>query len=131
MSPAASAALRSMSTTAAAASLTPEALPAVTVPSFLKAGRIFARSSRVDVGRMCSSVSMITEPLRLLISTGTICSLKRPSAMAAAARRWLCTASASWSSRETCHFSATFSAVMPMCTLWNGSVSAATIASIS
>jgi hypothetical protein len=38
-------------------------------------------------------------PLRVFTSTGTICSLKRPAAMAAAARCWLVTASSSCISR--------------------------------
>ncbi len=50
--------------------------------------------------------------------------------MAAAARRWLSTASASWSSREILYFFATFSAVTPMWTSSNGSLSAPTIMSI-
>ena len=42
----------SISTTAAAASLMPEALPAVTVPfSFRKAGLSLARSASVQLGR--------------------------------------------------------------------------------
>src|SRR5690606_33077117 len=98
--PRASAALRSMSTTAAAPSLMPEALPAVTVPfSGTNTGLSFARSSRDALLRTCSSVSKTTVPLRDLISIGRIWSRKRPSAMAAAARRWLSTASLSWSSR--------------------------------
>jgi hypothetical protein len=35
----------------------------------------------------CSSVSKVTSPLRVFMTIGTICDLKRPSAMAAAARR--------------------------------------------
>ena len=50
--------------------------------------------------------------------------------MALAARLWLSTANASWSAREMPHLVATFSAVMPMCTVSNGSVSAPTIMSI-
>ena len=64
------------SMTAAAASLMPEALPAVTAPSFLKAGRILARLSAVVSALMCSSVTKLIVPLRLAISTGTICSVK-------------------------------------------------------
>ena len=65
------------STTAAAASLMPDALPAVTVPSLLKAGRSLAMSSRLTSARMCSSVStMVTLPFLPGISTGRICSLK-------------------------------------------------------
>ncbi|MNX33560.1 hypothetical protein D3C86_637870 [compost metagenome] len=77
----------------------PEALPAVTRPSFLKAGFIFDSVSTVVSARTCSSVSNSTTPLRVFTSTGTICSLKRPAAMAAAARCWLVTASSSICSR--------------------------------
>src|ERR1700680_4141413 len=48
--PSSSARRADMTTTAAAASLTPEALPAVTVPSFLKAGLGFAKSPTVALG---------------------------------------------------------------------------------
>jgi hypothetical protein len=44
-----------MSTTAAAPSLMPDALPAVTVPSFEKAGRSFDTASIVVPARMYSS----------------------------------------------------------------------------
>src|SRR5436190_11909058 len=107
----------------------PEALPAVTVPSWTKAGFSLARSSRVTPGRMCSSVSTVTVPLRPLTSTGVICSLKYPASVAAAARRWLSAARASWSARETPKSLATFSAVTPMWQSSNGSVSAPIMAS--
>src|SRR5215471_15083479 len=87
-------------TTAAAASLMPEALPGVTVPSSANEGRSLARSSVVTPGRMCSSVSTVTVPFLLFTSTGVICSVKYPASLAAAARRWLSAASTSWSSRE-------------------------------
>ena len=65
------------STTAAAASLTPDALPAVTVPSLANAGRSLAMSSRLTSGRTCSSVStIVTLPFRPGISIGRICSVK-------------------------------------------------------
>jgi len=67
----------------------PEALPAVTKPFSLNAGFIFASVSTVVSARTCSSVSNTVTPPRVLISTGTICSLNRPAAMAADARRWL------------------------------------------
>ena len=92
----------------------PDALPAVTVPSLANEGRSRARSSTVTPGRTCSSVSTVTVPLRPGTATGTICSLKYPAAAAAAARRWLSTASASWSARDTLKSAATFSAVTPM-----------------
>src|SRR5689334_4087147 len=109
----------------------PDALPAVTVPSWAKAGLSLARSSVVTSGRMCSSVSTVTVPLRPLTSTGVICSLKYPASVAAAARWWLSAARASWSSRETPKSVATFSAVTPMWQSSNGSVSAPTMASIT
>ena len=108
----------------------PEALPAVTVPfSFTNTGFIFWKSSILAPARKCSSFSNTTSPLRLLIVTGTIWSLKRFSAQAFSARLWLSTASLSWSSRLIFHLAATFSAVMPMCVPSNGSVSAPTIMS--
>jgi hypothetical protein len=107
----------------------PEALPAVTVPSFLKAGFIFARASIDVAGLTCSSVSKVTSPLRVCLTIGTICDLKRPSATAAAARLCDSTASASCSSRVMPHLAARFSAVMPMCPTPKGSVSVATIMS--
>ena len=73
----------------------------------------------------------MTSPLRVFFTIGTICSLKRPSAIAAAARRCDSAASSSCSSRLIPHFSARFSAVTPMCPTPNGSVSADTIESIS
>ena len=66
----------------------PDALPAVTVPSFLNAGRSLARPSRVVFGRTCSSVSKITVSFFFLTSIGTISSLKRPVEMAFAAFIW-------------------------------------------
>ena len=66
--------------TAEAPSLRPEELPAVTQPPFLKALFKVASFSSV-VSRGNSSVS---KP-----STGTICSLNLPSAMAFFARSWL------------------------------------------
>ena len=71
---------------AAAPSLTPEALPAVTVPSLLKGVGRLASFSRV-VARGCSSVSTTTGlPLRCETSTCEISSDSLPSAIAAAAR---------------------------------------------
>ena len=75
-------------------------------------------------------MSNVTSPLRVFFTTGTIWSAKRPSAIAAAARRCDSAASSSCSSRLMPHFSARFSAVMPMWPTPNGSVSADTIASI-
>jgi hypothetical protein len=79
----------------------PEALPGVTAPLAANDGRSLARSSVVTPGRMCSSVSTVTVPFLSLTSIGVICSLKYPASVAAAARRWLSAASASWSARDT------------------------------
>ena len=74
-------------TTAAAPSFSAEALPAVTVPSFLKAARRPPRDSAVVSPRGCSSVSTIFgSPLRCGTSTGVISFLKRPSLIALMAR---------------------------------------------
>ena len=80
-------------TSAAAPSFTPLEFPAVTVPPSRNAGRSDASFSSVVSGRGCSSRS--TSP------TGTSSSAKRPASCAAAQRRWLSSANASWSSRET------------------------------
>ena len=65
------------STTAAAASLMPEALPAVTVPSLANAGRSLAMSASLTSARTCSSVSTtVTWPFRPGTSIGRICSEK-------------------------------------------------------
>ena len=103
-----------ITTRAAAPSLIPDALPAVTVPSFEKAGLSLATASSVVPGRMYSSASITTSPLRDAIVTGAISSLKRPAFWAASALFWEATAKRSCSSREICHFWATFSAVVPM-----------------
>ncbi len=63
-------------TTAAAASLIPDALPAVTVPSLANAGRSFAMSPVVVPGRICSSVANVVLPLRPGTSMGRICPVK-------------------------------------------------------
>jgi len=106
-------------------------LPAVTVPSFLKAGLSLASVSIVVEAFTYSSVSKTTSPFFVCLTMGTIWLLKRPSAMAAAARRCDSTASASWSSRVMLHFAARFSAVMPMWPTPKGSVRVATIVSMS
>ena len=92
----------------------PEALPAVTVPSLLNAGRSLAIPSSVAPKRGYSSVSTTTSPLRPLIVTGVISSLKRPAVTAASALFCDATANLSCSSRVICHFCAMFSAVVPM-----------------
>ena len=109
----------------------PEALPAVTEPSFLNAGLSLASDSIVVLPLTYSSVSNTTSPFFVCLTMGTIWLLKRPSAMAAAARRWLSTARASCSSRVMVHLAARFSAVMPMWPTPKGSVSVATMVSMS
>ena len=112
------AALRAVvTTTAAAPSLMPEALPAVTAPSALKAGRSRPSASR-SVLRGCSSVSNVTVLRPWRTSSGRIWSLKRPASMAASARSCDFSAYSSWTARETSNCSARFSAVMPM---WHSS----------
>ncbi len=104
-----------ISITAAAPSLRVEALPAVTEPSFLKAGRSLANASAVLLARGCSSVSKITgSPLRCGILTGVISSTKRPAAIAAAALACEFAAKASCCSRVRLYFSTRFSAVIPI-----------------
>ncbi len=128
--PSRAAAAASASTKKAAPSLMPDALPAVTEPSFLNAGLSLASDSSVVPAFTCSSVSKTTSPWRVLRVILTICDAKRPSAIAAAARRCDSTARASCSPREIDHFVARFSAVMPMWPTPNGSVRVATIESI-
>lgn len=101
---------------AAAPSLTPDALPAVTVPPSLRKGvGSFASFSRVVSPRGCSSVPTSTgSPLRLGIETGTISLASRPFCCAATAFCCERTAKASWSARETFQSAATVSAVSGM-----------------
>ena len=101
--------------TAAAPSLIPEALPAVTVPALSNAGRSWPSFSAVVPCFGYSSASNTTAgPLRCGISSGMISSLKRPAFCAASAFCWEAAANASCSSRVTPNFFATFSAVTPM-----------------
>ena len=108
------ASLAFISTTAAAPSLMPEALAAVTVPSFSNAGRSLAMPSSVVPCLGYSSASTITSPLRLLIVTGVISSLNLPAFCAASALFCDLTANSSCCWRVICHCLATFSAVLPM-----------------
>ena len=73
--PSASALAALITTVAAAPSLMPLALPGVTMPSFLKAGRSLASWSGV-LARGNSSVSKTRSSRRSRTVTGTICSLK-------------------------------------------------------
>ncbi|MNE58999.1 hypothetical protein D3C80_1540630 [compost metagenome] len=100
------------SSKAQAPSLTPEALPAVTLPPSRNGVPRRASCSSVVSPRGCSSCSTsLGGPLRCGISTGTISCARRPRAWAAAALCWLRRAKASWSAREMANCSATFSAV--------------------
>ncbi len=65
-----------------APSLTPEALPAVTVPSGFTIGLSFASASSV-VSRGCSSSATTVSPLRPGTVTGAISPAKKPRACAA------------------------------------------------
>ena len=108
----------------------PDALPAVTEPSLLKAGRRLASVSRVVSGLGCSSRDAVNG-LRPPTSTSTISSAKAACASAVAARRCDSTANSSCCPRETPYLAATFSAVTPMWMSWNGSVSIMTVPSTS
>ncbi|MNV62810.1 hypothetical protein D3C71_1553740 [compost metagenome] len=104
-----------ITTTAAAPSLRPEALPAVTEPALSNAGRSPARASALVLRLMYSSAANFTgSPLRWGMSTATISASNLPASCAAAAFCWLASASASCASRLTLFCLATFSAVMPM-----------------
>ena len=119
--------LSDASSSAAAPSLIPDELPAVTVPRSLRnAGRSAASASAVVSGRGCSSTSnrraapasaafFALAPLvaAVQLDRRTISAVKRPAACAAPQRRWLSSAKASCASRETLYFSATSSAVSP------------------
>ena len=100
-----------MITRAAAPSLIPEALPAVTTPSGLR-GRSFARASIVEPCLGPSSVSNTTVSFFFLTSTGTISSLNAPLSIAAHALVWLLSANSSSSSLVRFHCFATLSAVV-------------------
>ncbi len=104
-----------ISTIAAAPSLRPEELPAVTVPLFRNAGLSAASASSVSPLRGCSSVVNSTvSPFLPFNGTGMISSLNLPPSMAATALEWLSNATWSWSSLEMPCRSARFSAVWPM-----------------
>ena len=112
--PRARASAADISTRAAAPSLSPEALAAVTDPSLVKAGRSPETLSSVAPWRMYSSWSTTVSPFRPFTMTGTISAAKRPAFCAASARFWEVTAKRSWSSRVICQRAAMFSAVWPM-----------------
>ena len=86
---------------AAAPSFTPDALPAVTLPSGRTTPFSFASASML-VSRGCSSCdTTIGSPFFCAIVTATISCANVPSAFARAAFCWLRTANASWSARLT------------------------------
>jgi hypothetical protein len=89
------------SSRAAAPSLTPLALPAVTVPPSRTKGLSLASASAVVSARGCSSTSKVTVSLRPFTVTGVICAASTPSCCARAARCWERRAKASWSARLT------------------------------
>src|SRR5262245_16174526 len=93
-------------TRAAAPSLMPLELPAVTVPPSLNAGLSVASFSRLVSGRGCSS--------RATSPTGTSSSSKRPLSLASVQRRCDCSPNSSCSSRLIPYRSATFSPVSPI-----------------
>ena len=104
-----------ITTTAAAPSLIPEALPAVTSPPcFPEQHFKFARDSAVVPGRGPSSFTKSTISFLTLIGTGTISSSNLPAAMAASHFCWLFAENASSSSRVMPYLSHTFSAVIIM-----------------
>ena len=79
-------------TSAAAPSQMPEALPAVTTPSFRKYGASLASTSGVVSGRMCSSAAQATSfrVFRSLTVTGDdLFAAIAPDAQAAPAPAWL------------------------------------------
>ena len=103
-----------INTSAAAPSLIVEALAAVTVPSFVKAGRrlgIFSKRTLVN----SSSVSIIIgSPRRCGTSTGTISESNFPAAHASVERLYDCMAKASCASLVKLCFSAQASAKTPI-----------------
>ena len=104
-----------ITTTAAAPSFRPEALPAVTLPALSNAGRRPASASALVFLLMNSSAAKtIGSPFFCAMLKGTISSLNRPASCAAAAFCCEASASASCCSRVMPYFLATFSAVMPM-----------------
>jgi hypothetical protein len=102
-----------MTTTAAAPSLSGQALPAVTRPSGRNTGFSAEMPSIVVPARGPSSL-LTTVPSGVV--TGVISRSQKPFAMACSARFWLRTANSSISARETSFSRARFSAVWPIAT---------------
>ncbi len=100
-----------MTMTAAAPSLSGQALPAVTVPPSRKTGFSWDSPSSVVLGRGPSSL-VTTVPSGSV--TGMISRSKKPFSCDSTARVCDSSANSSISSRPTFSYSATFSAVWPM-----------------
>jgi len=106
-------------------SLTPLALPAVTVPSGRTMPLSLASASRL-VARGCSSCRTTSaSPFFCAIVTGQISASKKPRCCAASVFCWLASAMRSCASRSMRYSAATFSAVsgiesMPYCALSSG-----------
>ncbi len=100
-----------MTITAAAPSLSGQALPAVTVPPSRKTGCKAASPSSVVLGRGPSSLVTTVPSERV---TGMISRSKKPFSWEATARVCDSSANSSISCRDTFSYSATFSAVCPM-----------------
>ncbi len=112
-------------TVAAAPSTIPDALPAVTSPSFLKYGLRESRTSSVVLGLMCSSARYsVGSPFLPFTGTGTTSSWKTHSSQARLARCWDPSATSSTSFRVSLYCSASPSAVSAMESPHCGSLSA-------
>ncbi len=107
---------------AAAPSVMPEALPAVTVPPARNTGGSLASDSAVMPSRGCSSCSTRVSPLRPSTSSGAISRSKRPLLRAASQRCWLESAQASASARVRPLSAASSSAVSPITSPESGSL---------
>ena len=104
-----------MRSTAAAPSVIPEALAAVTVPfSGSKTGESLRMLSNLASGRGCSSFATTVAPFRDDTVTGDSSASKRPASCAAPAFFWLSSANRSCSSRGMSSSRASFSAVSPI-----------------
>ena len=114
-----------MISSAAAPSLSGQALPAVTVPSSLNTGFSAASFSIVVPGRGPSSLVTTVSGTSISLPSLSVVLVRRhrhgddlrvevPGLTAATARVWEISAHSSWASRLTLQRSATFSAVMPI-----------------
>src|SRR5476649_1056864 len=113
--PSAAARCALITSTAAAPSLSPDALPAVTLPALSKAGRNPASTSALVLRLTNSSAAKTTgSPFFCAMENGRISSANRPASCAAAAFCCEASASASCRSRVMPYCFATFSAVIPM-----------------